>query len=161
MKKALLILPFLLAVRLGLCQADDVEIIKYPRLERLMTSPDKEVLIINFWATWCKPCVAEMPFIETFASNHREGVQMVFVNLDFAQRIDQVKEMVGEKDIRSEVMLLDEIDYNSWIDKVDASWSGAIPATLFISRNGGRLFHEGELSKEELENIYSSMIKTQ
>ena len=80
------------------------------------------------------------------------------VSLDFADEIKKVNSFISRRKIRSEVLLLDEIDYNSWIDRVEETWGGAIPATLFINqRTGQRKFVDRELKDGELEEIIVSL----
>jgi hypothetical protein len=55
-------------------------------------------------------------------------------------------------------VLLDEPDYDLWINQIDPSWTGAIPATLLINtRTGKRHFHEGELTCDELERMVENI----
>ena len=132
-----------------------VEVIKYEGLEAIMTSKNEKIQVINFWATWCAPCVKELPYFEEVNASMRNRVSVNLISLDFADDVEKkVLPFVRKKALRSKVYLLDEIDYNSWIDKVDPGWSGAIPATLIVDNaTGKRKFIEKELKPGELENI--------
>lgn len=131
-----------------------LEIVQFEALEALMERDSEKIEVINFWATWCKPCIAEMPYIQALAKNNKD-VHVTMVSLDFAEGFEnKVVPFVKEKDLVTDVLLLDNLDYNSWIDKVDPSWSGAIPATLVINhQNGKRKFVEKELEEGELESM--------
>ena len=142
----ILIIPLL-----GFAQQENVEIIKFDQFEALMNSSSDDLKIFNFWATWCGPCVKEIPHFEE-ANNNFENAEIYLISLDFASNILRVEQFIKKKDLKNKVYLLDEIDYNSWIDKVSKEWSGAIPASLFIDRNGKKTFIEGEMTKEELFN---------
>ena len=86
------------------------------------------------------------------------GAKITLVSLDFADKVSKVTEFVKQRNMHSEVVLLDEVDYNAWIDKVDESWSGAIPATLVINTmTGKRKFVEKELKAGELEAMIGSV----
>ena len=140
--------------------AQRVEIIKIDGLQKLLKEDNNELHIINFWATWCKPCVKELPLFIEFAKKHPE-VSISLVSLDFIQDLEaKVYPFLDKKNINIRVLLIDELDYNLWIDIVDPSWSGAIPATLIIEPNTGRrIFLEKEFENDELEQEITSFIK--
>jgi thiol-disulfide isomerase/thioredoxin len=120
---------------------NSIEIIKFTELEKLMQKDDG-IYVINFWASWCGPCVAEMPNFESVANDFRSNnVKVVFISLDFKRDVASVQKFIDEQRINSPVYLLDEPDYDSWIDKVNIKWSGAIPATL-ISQGNRKEFYE-------------------
>lgn len=115
--------------------------------------------IVNFWATWCKPCIKEMPYFERLASNYKDqNVEVLFVSLDFPELLEsQVIPFIERKNITSKVVLLDDTGANEWIPKVDESWSGAIPATVIYNKNG-RKFYERSFTYEELEKELKSIL---
>ncbi len=128
---------------------NSVEIIKFTDLDKLMQKDDG-IYVINFWATWCRPCVAEIPDFEILANNFRlNNVKVVFISLDFKRDLEGVKKFIEDKKISSPVYLLDEPDYDSWIDKVSTKWSGAIPATL-ISKGNRKEFYEQSFDYQTL-----------
>lgn len=138
-------------------QAQTATVVKFDRIEKIITTKTDEVQVINFWATWCAPCVKELPLFEKLGAE-RPGVKVTLVSLDFADKIETVNAFMTRKSIKSETVLLDEIDYNTWIDKVDASWQGAIPATLIVNtRTGRRKFVERELADGELQQLIASV----
>jgi thiol-disulfide isomerase/thioredoxin len=144
------------AIALLNATAQDIEKLTFEALQTKIESKSDDLRIFNFWATWCKPCIQEMPHFE--AADSRVGVDVTFISLDFAEELDsKVIPFVKKKRIKSEVVLLDDIDYNSWINRIDKNWSGAIPATLFITAGGERYFHEGQLSESELDDVISNM----
>ena len=136
-----------------------VEVIKYPELLKMMAE-DKttEIVIYNFWATWCAPCIKEMPHFEKV--NAYENVAVNFISLDDANKLeDRVIPFLERKHIQSKVFLLDETDYNEFIDKIDGRWSGAIPATVIYNNSTReKLFFEKEFSEEELETIIRNQL---
>ena len=107
--------------------------------------------VINFWATWCSPCVKEIGYFETLHRKYAgDKVQVVLVSLDFPNQVNRrVIPFLEEKKITAPVRLVTELDYNSWIDQVDPSWSGALPATLILHKDK-RIFMEKELTENEL-----------
>lgn len=99
-----------------------------------------ETLVINFWATWCQPCVEELPYFEQLA--RETDTRVVMISLDFKKDVTtKLKKFVEKRDLKLPIVALADGDYNSWIDRVDPSWGGAIPVTL-ISRGNERRFHD-------------------
>lgn len=94
---------------------------------------DDTLYVVNFWATWCKPCIAELPAFDSLYEKTRgTKVKIILVNLDFKEVLDEkVNPFLQRNKLRSECVLLDEVNGNEFIDKVSDRWSGAIPATLF------------------------------
>lgn len=141
-------------------KAQEVEVIKYPQLEELINKNENKnkVKVINFWATWCAPCVKELPYFEALQQAHpKKELEVYLISFDDVEKLDsRVKPFLQKKNIKSTVKLLDETDYNAFIDKVDPSWSGAIPATIVIA-NGKRKFVEGEMSQEELNKLVNEL----
>ena len=148
---------------LAACTAPEkgkVEIIKIEGLQSLLNENNHKLHVINFWATWCKPCVKELPQFKALAEDYPE-ITISLVSLDFVQDLDtKVYPFLEKKSIDLRILLIDELDYNLWIDMVDPSWSGAIPATLIIApETGRRKFLEKEFENDELELEIQSFIK--
>jgi thiol-disulfide isomerase/thioredoxin len=116
--------------------------------------------LVNFWASWCTPCVSELPAFESIREEYRdEKLKVLLVSLDFPGQVDtRLMPFLEKNGIRSEVLVLNDPDANRWIDRVDPGWTGSIPATLIYNRDG-RLFHEGEYSYEELKQIVEQKLK--
>ncbi len=152
---------FLALASLGLSTPPQVEVIKFSRLQKLMETSSNQVQVINFWATWCKPCIKELPYFQSIHQKWGNQVDVTLISLDFADQVEsKVIPFVQKKALQPPVLLLDELDYNSWIDRVDPQWTGAIPATLIIDpKTGRRQFIEGEVSQEQIELIVKKFIK--
>jgi thiol-disulfide isomerase/thioredoxin len=137
-----------------------VEVIKYPALQALIESKEAEIHVINFWATWCGPCIKELPQFEQLHLKNTPGLKVTLISMDFADQVDRVNRFLQRRKMTTPALLLDEINGNAWIDKVEPAWSGAIPATLILnSRTGKRKFIEKELKEGELETIVEEFIR--
>lgn len=78
---------------------------------------------------------------------------MILVNLDFNSKVDSlVIPFIRRKKIESEVFHITDTDPNEWINKIDTSWSGAIPATVMIRNKNAIFFKEGQVSELELNS---------
>ena len=156
MKNTLVILLIAFA---SVVNGQSVEVIKVPDLQQLMEQESEEVQVINFWATWCAPCIKELPYFEKARESYADKIKVHLVSLDFADQLEKVNRFASRKALKSNLYLLDNVDYNSWIDKVDPSWTGAIPATLIINpKTGERKFVESEMKEEELNAIIKELL---
>ncbi|MFT5751581.1 MAG: thiol-disulfide isomerase/thioredoxin [Flavobacteriales bacterium] len=129
-----------------------IEVVDFRGLEAYLNRTDGKTYVINFWATWCKPCIKELPYFEQLGAKYQqEDVEVLLVSLDFPDQLETgLKAFVDKKNIQSRVVLLDDPNANDWIPKVDQSWSGAIPATI-IYKNDERSFYERSFTYKELE----------
>jgi thiol-disulfide isomerase/thioredoxin len=135
--------------------AQQAETIKLDKLKQLIDRKSDKVVVVNFWATWCAPCIKELPLFEKISTEKQPGVEvyLVSMDLDLDPNPDKVYRFIDRKKLQSTVLLLNEKDPNSWIDEIDSAWSGALPATLIINqKTGQRKFvgkelHEGDLEK--------------
>jgi thiol-disulfide isomerase/thioredoxin len=151
----ILVLFFLTRISL----AQSVDLISLDQLQTLIHKKGEGVNVINFWATWCAPCVKEMPLFEKLRQEHPEvKVLLVSMDMDLDPNPEKVNRFVSRKKIQSPVVILNERDPNSFIDKIEKSWSGALPATLFINpATGKRQFIERELHEGELEKFIAEL----
>lgn len=129
----------------------------YAGLEYYLKQKNDTTYVVNFWATWCVPCVAELPNFEKINTNYKKNkVKVILVSLDMAKMIEpKLLPFIKEKQIKSKVLLLRDPDADSWIPKVDSTWSGAIPATV-IYNSDMRKFYERSFTYDELEKEISN-----
>ncbi|WP_298555120.1 TlpA family protein disulfide reductase [uncultured Algibacter sp.] len=138
----------------------ELEIYDYAGFEKFLNSKNGKVYVINFWATWCAPCVRELPYFEKLNAEYKnDNVEVILVSLDFPHLYDKkLKPFIKEKKLASKVIVLDDVDMNTWIPKVDEKWSGSIPATV-IYKNDNRRFYEQSFNYEELQNEVKQFLK--
>lgn len=123
-------------------------------LKRIHNTSDT-LYVVNFWATWCKPCVAELPDFEKIHQlNKNKKVKVLLVSMDFKEDIKtKLQPFLKKNNYSAEVVVLDELNGNAFIDKVSKEWGGAIPATLFTKQNNSvNEFYEKKLNLEFLES---------
>jgi len=106
---------------------------------QVLASNKGNVLLVNFWATWCAPCRAEMPLLVQLERTHRSrGLRMVTVSCDEPE--DQLKagQFLAQHQVLQPAYLKRAAEDEKFINFVDGKWSGALPA-LFLYDRGGRL----------------------
>jgi thiol-disulfide isomerase/thioredoxin len=158
MRKLLLILGFVLPI--GLYAQQQAEIVKLKQLQDHINRETDNIKIINFWATWCAPCIKEMPLFEKIGAERKDvEVTLVSLDLDLNPKPETVYRFVDRKKLQSRVLILDEKDPNVWINQIEKGWSGAIPATIIINgKTGQRKFVEKELHEGDLEKLIAEIL---
>lgn len=132
----------------------------YDQLSEFMNKEDGKTYVINFWATWCKPCVEELPYFEQLNDAYSDDqVKVILVSLDFKKQFEKkLVPFMSREQLKSEVMVLLDPDSNTWINKVSDEWSGAIPATI-IHNGTKKEFREGSYASfDELNDIVKTYL---
>lgn len=138
----------------------DLEIFNFNELEPLLNINDDKIYVVNFWATWCAPCVKELPYFEALNQEYKsKNVEVILVSLDFPKQYEtKLMPFVVKHNLKSKIVILNDVDSNTWIPKVNKDWSGAIPATLIYNKKE-RLFYEKSFNLEELKTEVNKFIK--
>lgn len=127
------------------------------QLEHRVASGKDTVYVVNFWATWCAPCVKELPNFDQLASKYQDQpLKVILMSVDFKSKLKHVViPFVKRNHIQSEVYLLNEPSQQEYMSRVDKKWSGSLPATLIINKKKNtRNFYEHEFTWDELEKAY-------
>lgn len=133
---------------------------KYDALAPVLQQNNDTTYVINFWATWCKPCIEEMPYFEQLHQNYaNKKVKVILVSLDFSRQLEsKLLPFIADRKLQPEVIALTDSKYNEWIDKISPEWSGAIPITIVRKGNERRLVLEEMPDYESLESIVKHFI---
>ena len=148
---SLSIIGILLVFSCSSSTKDTIEVVDFDGLySKIDLSVDK-TYVINFWATWCSPCVKELPHFEEVNKQSKDNnTEVILVSLDFPSQIEsKLKPYLKKNKIKSKVILLDDSKMSSWIPKVSEQWDGGIPATLIVNSSNYN-FYPKPFDKEEL-----------
>lgn len=144
------------------CLSQEIKKIKITDLEKTIAE-SKTPLIINFWATFCKPCVEEIPYFQRLVrDNEKQGLKLLLVSLDMDDFYPQkIKKFAARQNFTAPIVWLNETDADYFCPKVDSSWSGAIPASLFINhKTGYRKFFEDRIPENKLQKEIEDLVAT-
>lgn len=122
-------------------RVNDKQIAEFPK--------DRSVVVMNFWATWCEPCVEEIPI---FVKLHKQypDVEFVGISMDELSMEQNVQEFAEKHSMKYRIVLRDGQDFESMVNSIDPDWMGGLPAT-FVFRDGKRVFSKaGPIKEKEL-----------
>ena len=157
-----LLIPVLALLISNFVAAQEIKKIKITELAKTIAET-KTPLIIAFWATYCMPCLEEIPYFQDEVMKHAaDSIQLLLVSLDMKDAYPtQIKETIARVKITAPVKWLDETNADYFCPKVDSAWSGGMPASLFINnKTGYRKFFEDKVSREKLEKEIMAILKT-
>ncbi|HEY2722013.1 MAG TPA: TlpA disulfide reductase family protein [Chitinophagaceae bacterium] len=121
----------------------------------------KTPLIVNFWASFCVPCLQEIPYFQELTRKYQpRGVNLLLVSLDLKNAYpDTIANCVKKHDITAPVVWLNEDNADSFCPKIDSSWLGNMPSSLFVNNATGYYkFFDEQLSRDKLEKQIQVML---
>ena len=138
---------------------NNIEIVDFNNLYSKIDLSKNTTYVINFWATWCSPCVKELPYFESVNREYSEkNVKVILVSLDFPSQIEsKLMPYLKKNKIKSNVILLDDSKMNKWVPRVSEKWDGGIPATLIVNSSNYN-FYPNPFEKEELVSEIQKVI---
>jgi thiol-disulfide isomerase/thioredoxin len=141
-------------------RAQGIEKLKIAELQTYIRNCDHP-LIVNFWATFCVPCLREIPYFQSTTLKYKDQrVELLLVSLDLADYYPaKIEAFVKKQAFSARVVWLDETNADYFCPLIDKSWSGAIPSSLFINnRTHFRKFYERQLTEAQTEENVRGML---
>jgi len=138
-------------------KSQSVQLLKLDQLEQRFEKGKDTVYIVNFWASWCAPCLKELPHFKKLSQEIKsDKVKVLLVSLDFKSKLKSAVVPITKRlKLKNEVYLLDEADQQQYIERINKEWSGALPATLLVNKTKNkRVFKEQEFTYPELIKLY-------
>ncbi|MEP6713731.1 MAG: TlpA disulfide reductase family protein [Ferruginibacter sp.] len=152
MKKLIIAFCFSLFAAAAFCQ--HIPKMKITEVEKYISADSSDVLVISFWATFCKPCVAEIPSFINLTNKYKSShVKLLLISLDLPSYYPaKISKFAKQHNFNANIAWLNETDADYFCPKLDSNWSGAIPATLIINtKTGYRKFFEEEIAAKDFE----------
>jgi thiol-disulfide isomerase/thioredoxin len=139
-----LLLVFTLGLVINHTASAQVKEVQFQDLKKYLHKNNDTLYVINFWATWCGPCVEELPYFERLNQKFNDRpVSVLLVSLDFSKNVEsKVIPFVEKRDLKSRVLFLHQPRGHKWMNDVSESWTGAIPATCLVRNSRKKAFLE-------------------
>lgn len=157
--KIFFLVPLIWVALRSSAAAQDVTVVDFNGLKPLLHRDNDTTYIVNFWATWCKPCVEELPYFAEAEQKLSGGkYRFIMVSMDFRKTLDsRVRPFIKANKMPGQAILLDDSDANAWIPQVDGDWDGAIPVTLIYKGQSRKFVNSNFESTSELLKTIQSL----
>ncbi|MFC1550622.1 TlpA family protein disulfide reductase [Candidatus Neomarinimicrobiota bacterium] len=123
-------------------------------IQRIESHAGSEAVLVNFWATWCKPCVEEFPIIVNLKEKYsNQELEAYFVSVDFIDNQNAVINFLTQQGVTGLSFIKPDGEDNSFINAINSKWTGAVPFTVLYSKSSGQITHywEGAADREQFE----------
>ena len=133
---------------------------KFDAIEPLFSQTSDTTYVINFWATWCKPCIEELPYFENLHQKYaNKKLRVILVSLDFPKQLkSKLLPFIEKHQLQSDVVVLTDPKQNDWIDRVSPEWEGAIPITVIYNAETRKFIGEQFADEAELNSLVESFL---
>lgn len=129
--------------------AQEIRVMRFEQLQAVLNADPEKSKLVNFWATWCRPCVEELPYFIAASDDEKfKNVEFIFVSVDFLSQSEKVIAMIEKLGLKGTLLQLNEPG-GEWIDALDSNWSGAIPYTLLLQPDGAIIRHYDAFNNTE------------
>jgi thiol-disulfide isomerase/thioredoxin len=117
--------------------------IDLPAVALLAKNDTKKLRLINLWATWCGPCVAELPELVTMNRMYRgRNFELVTISLDDIAKQDDALRVLKENHVAASNVILNVDDRDKFAEALDQEWPGPVPYTLLVAPGGKILYRK-------------------
>ena len=131
-------------------ESADVQTIK-----TLMTNNTPKMLLINVWATWCGPCLIELPEFVTMNRMYRNGnFELVTISADTPDRKAKALTVLQERQVAARNYIFEGKDLDALANALDAEWAGGLPYTILVAP-GGKIIQRqmGQVDSMKLKKV--------
>jgi thiol-disulfide isomerase/thioredoxin len=118
----------------------------YDELDAHLGKYAGQTLVVNFWATYCLPCIKEVPYFNELQEKYQsQNLKVVMVNLDFKGQLKaRLDKFLDERSLNLEIVVLADQDADVWIPRVMSDWDGGLPFTMILQKGSIKDTHRTE-----------------
>jgi thiol-disulfide isomerase/thioredoxin len=134
-----------------------LEEISLEEVQQLMKNDSENIVLINLWATWCAPCVKEMPeLVEVYKKYQEKGYEFITISIDKMNKKNRAQEILTDKQAVNKNFIFNGDDLYYFIGTIDDDWQGSLPFSVLLAPGGEKLYRvEGVVDIEKLEQLLS------
>lgn len=161
MRKYITAFAIVIALAASQARAQQIPAYKAEQLMKRLASNEDTLYITVLWATWCGPCVKELPEFDKLADKYKgHPVKVLLVSMDFKKDYQsKLPKFINKRKLAHEVVWLNESNANEYMPKISDEWQGTIPATLlYYKKNNWIKFHEGMIKSEQLSVLIDKQL---
>jgi thiol-disulfide isomerase/thioredoxin len=146
----------------GAADAKEIRTVTAKQIRALVDDSKGKVVVVNFWASWCPPCVREFPaIIKVYEQYHDKGLEMFAISLNSPEEMADVEQFLQTHKPPFRIYRADTQD-ETFAQSVLKDWSGEMPMTLVFNTAGERvLAHRSEVTYEELSSKVKPLLPPQ
>ena len=112
----------------------------------------EKAVLVNYWATWCAPCVEEFPMVMELSKEYADEAVVLFVSGDWLDEKESALEFLEKHGVKGLSFIKNQKD-NEFINGIHKNWSGALPFTIVYGKNSGYVVDSWEAKKPEARFI--------
>lgn len=135
-------------------QVADLDVVDHEALVERIARGDQEVTVVAAWATWCVPCIEEMPTLAEFWKERRgDGIHVIGLSMDDPDEMgERIQSVLDRQRPPYEILVLEPGTEDAFMGAVDASWGGSLPATIVYDGDGEQVdFWMDKVTAEALD----------
>jgi thiol-disulfide isomerase/thioredoxin len=140
--------------------ADKLQSVDEAGYSKLIAANKGKVVLVDFWATWCKPCRAEMPELAKLDGRLRaKGFKLITISADEPEKEAEAQKFAAQSGITGPAYIRKAADDDKFINMVDPKWGGALPALILYDKTGKRVkSFIGETPAKDIEAAVSKLL---
>jgi thiol-disulfide isomerase/thioredoxin len=132
--------PLLALAAVSLIAQSRLEPVDQSGYAKLIAAHKGKVVLVDFWATWCKPCRAQTPQLAQLDLKLRaRGFELVTISTDEPEQQAAALKVLSEDRVGGAVYIKKAADDDKFYDSIDAKWGGAVPAMFMYDRSGKKV----------------------
>lgn len=131
----------------------------YAEIAPLFAQENDTTYLINFWATWCKPCLEELPLLQRVQRDNREQpLRIVLVSLDTERgAIQRIPAYLEQRGIDLPTVVLTD-EGNDWKRALDEKWDGSLPTSLVYKGGLRYVYRRPFMSLPDLQSAVAPLL---